>query len=103
LDNILIATETIEEHHQVLDWVLTRLTVFRLKGKREKCQFYASKVEFLGYEISANGVRVPETCLIGLETMTNPNNLYQLPMFVGFFNCFRRFIYKYSHIMEVFQ
>ena len=48
LDNILVASNTVEEHHIHLEEVLKRLQQHGLVLHLEKCVFFSSSVEFLG-------------------------------------------------------
>ncbi len=57
LDDILIAIKTVDDHLDTLDCVLTRLTKHRMKLKPSKCDFLHSQTEYLGYQISHDGVK----------------------------------------------
>jgi len=48
MDDILIATATMEEHHQLVRQVLTRLQEHDLFLKLEKCAFEQEQVDYLG-------------------------------------------------------
>lgn len=53
IDDILIYSNTMEEHvHQVRE-VLKRLIQYQLYAKAEKCEFRQTSVSFLGYVISS--------------------------------------------------
>ena len=54
IDDILVTSETDEEHLKNLDEVFTRLENLRLK--REKCAFMLRKIDYLGCIISAEGL-----------------------------------------------
>lgn len=56
LDDILIFSQTEEEHTQHLHQVCQRLRDAELYAKPSKCLFYKSKMEFLGFVIDAQGV-----------------------------------------------
>ena len=53
LDDILVASNTVEEHHVHLEEVLKRLQQHGLVLHLEKCVFFASSVDFLGKHVSA--------------------------------------------------
>ena len=57
LDDILVTGKTKEEHLQTLDTVLTRLEVAGLRLKEKKCSFMLESVEYIGHNISAEGLR----------------------------------------------
>ena len=48
IDDILIFTKTLEEHHQVTCLVLERLCQHHLYLKPEKCEFEQMWIEYLG-------------------------------------------------------
>ena len=52
LDDILIYTETLELHRQIVRDVVHRLRVNKLYLKPEKCEFEQTKIEYLGLIIS---------------------------------------------------
>ena len=60
LDNILVASNTVEEHHIHLEEVFKRLQQHGLVLHLENCIIFASSVEFLGQHMSAEGI-----CLLG--------------------------------------
>jgi hypothetical protein len=54
LDDILIFSETIEDHLQHLDMVLKRLQETKLHCRVTKCEFLKTELEYLGYHVSNN-------------------------------------------------
>jgi len=52
LDDILIFTETMEEHDRVTRLVLERLQQYKLYLRHDKCEFAKTKIEYLGLIIS---------------------------------------------------
>ena len=56
LDDILIYSETIEEHVAMVRKVMERLRKAGLSVSIKKSTFHAREVEFLGYKISDDGI-----------------------------------------------
>ncbi len=56
IDDILIFSESLEAHIHQVRAVLKRLIEHQLYAKKEKCEFHQTRVSFLGYIISADGV-----------------------------------------------
>ena len=58
LDDILIFSESLETHWGHVQYMLTRLRKFNLYTKLSKCYFATIEVEFLGFIISTEGVKM---------------------------------------------
>ena len=58
LDDILIYSISEEEHIRNVQNILRCLANFNLKLKFEKCQFHVTEVDFLGYLVSTEGIKV---------------------------------------------
>jgi hypothetical protein len=58
INDILIFSKTEEEHEKLLRLVLEKLRSNQLYAKFSKCEFWLTKVAFLGHVISAGGVSV---------------------------------------------
>jgi hypothetical protein len=61
LDNILIYSANKKEYIQYIKEVLQRLKDYNLELKPKKYKFYREEVEFLGYIVGKNRVRISET------------------------------------------
>src|ERR1700723_4079869 len=48
LDDILIFTESMEEHNRITHLVLERLREYKLYLRHDKCEFAQTKIEYLG-------------------------------------------------------
>jgi hypothetical protein len=58
IDDILIFSKNEEEHNKHLCMVLQKLRENQLYAKLNKCEFWVTKVSFLGHIISAGGISV---------------------------------------------
>jgi hypothetical protein len=58
IDDILIYSETTEEHEEHLRVMLERLRQQKLYAKFSKCEFWMEEVAFLGHVLSAEGIAV---------------------------------------------
>ena len=56
LDDILIYSNNMSEHHQHVKEVLKHLCKAGLYAKAEKCEFHSKSVEYLGYIISSSSL-----------------------------------------------
>jgi len=58
IDNIIVATDTKEEHDELVEEVLKRLEENNLFVKLKKCQWKVKEVEFLGMVIGPQRVKM---------------------------------------------
>ena len=56
LDDILIFSRSIGEHWDHLKIALDRLRRANLYGRLHKCEFVKYKVDYLGFEVSKDGI-----------------------------------------------
>lgn len=92
IDDILIFSNTLEEHKKHLDLVCKRIAENGLTINPKKCHFLCKTVKYLGMEISAKGI-VP--CQDNLDAIANtpiPESKTQLRRVLGMINYFRSMI-----------
>eukprot|EP00253_Pinus_taeda_P017231 PITA_17231 len=58
IDDILIYSRTIEEHHEHLRIVLQTLREHQLYAKFSKCDFFKAEIQYLGHVITKDGIAV---------------------------------------------
>ncbi len=98
IDDILIYSETYEEHVRQVRAVLKRLLQHQLYAKAEKCEFHQETISFLGYVISSGGVVMDEQKVRAVVNWPQPTTLKELQHFLGFANFYRWFICNFSTI-----
>lgn len=100
LDDILIFSKTREQHVHHVKAVLQRLRENRLWAKLEKCEFFKQTVEFLGYVITPTGTAMDPTKIQVVLDWPIPRTVRDIRAFLGFANFYRRFIDRYSSIVN---
>ncbi|KAG1933963.1 interleukin-1 receptor accessory protein-like 1-A [Pimephales promelas] len=100
LDDLIVFSETLEQHEERLMRVLSRLKEFGLKLSPEKCHFFKKSVKYLGHVVSENGVETDPEKISALTTWPRPDNIRELKSFLGFTGYYRRFIKDFSKIAK---
>lgn len=100
VDDILVASSSVEEHQEHLRQLFTRLQAHALVINAPKCVFGASELEFLGHHISAHGIRPLESKVNSVREFPQPTSLRKLREFLGLVNFHRRFIPHCAQLLE---
>lgn len=98
LDDILLASKDMFSHKRHLDAIFKRLNEFGITINLSKCQFGQSKLEFLSFDISPEGIRPPEKKVQEIVNFNKPRTVEQLRRFLGMLNFYRPHIPKAAHI-----
>ncbi|XP_028120054.1 uncharacterized protein LOC114317513 [Camellia sinensis] len=64
----------------------------RLYAKYEKCQFWLSKVRFLGHVVSKDGVAVDSSKIEAVQNWEQPRNAFEICRFLGLTGYYRWFV-----------
>jgi Reverse transcriptase (RNA-dependent DNA polymerase)/RNase H-like domain found in reverse transcriptase/Integrase zinc binding domain/Integrase core domain len=100
LDDHLIASRTLEEHHQHLREFFQLLDENGLQINPEKCVFAATAVDFLGHRVTADGIAPLSKHVDALMQLPVPEDVKQLQRFLGLINFYRRFIPGVAAILK---
>jgi hypothetical protein len=100
IDDILIYSETAEEHAKHLRIVLERLRQNQLYAKFSKCEFWLEKVAFLGHVLTADGVAVDPEKIEAVSEWQQPKSVTDIRSFLGLAGYYRRFIENFSKIAK---
>lgn len=100
LDDLLVASTSMDEHEQHLKLLFDRLQSFGLIINPGKCVFGASAVDFLGHHVTAAGVTPLEDKVQAVRNFPQPTSLRKLREFLGLLNFHRRFIPDCARILQ---
>jgi len=92
INDILVATDTEEEHDELVEKMLKRLEENDLFVKPKKCKWKVREVEFLGVVIGPRGVEMQKEKVEGVLNWPAPQNIKKVQKFLGLTNYYRRFI-----------
>lgn len=100
IDDVLIATETVEEHERVLARVLDKLRENGLMLNQKKCQIMVEEIEYLGHRLSSTGVHIDDSKVKAVVEYKRPETMSQLQQFLGMTGYHRRFVKSYAQIVQ---
>ena len=91
-DDILIYSQSEEEHEDHLRIVLQALRDHQLYAKFSKYEFWLTEVRFLGHVVSASGVSVDPDKVETIMSWERPKSVFEIGSFLGLAGYYRRFI-----------
>lgn len=100
MDDILIFSETLEHHRQLVRRVLKILLDNKLYLKLEKCVFESLRVEYLGLILSEGQIEMDPVKVAGVRNWPTPRNVTEVRSFLGFCNFYRRFMKDFSKLSK---
>ena len=96
VDDVVIATPTLEDHIDRLDEVFGCMKRAGLKCKPSKCEILRDSIKYLGRMVDRHGVRPDPEAVEAVLTWKAPRTDTQLLSFLGFANYYREFIKGYA-------
>nr|GEW76359.1 putative reverse transcriptase domain-containing protein [Tanacetum cinerariifolium] len=98
IDDILIYSKSKQEHEEHLKLILELLKREQLYAKFSKCEFWISKVQFLGHVIDSQGIHVDPAKIESIKDWASPKSATEIRQFLGLAGYYRRFIKGFSKI-----
>lgn len=89
LDDVIIASENENQHKTHLEQVFQRFKNFGLTINLSKCRFGQKSVEFLGHEVSIEGIKPLQDKVDGIVSYPKPKTVQELRRFLGMVNFYR--------------
>ena len=100
IDDLLIASRSLEEHQAHLRQVLQRLSDHSMVINPAKCVFGVPELNFLRHQVSIHGIRPLEEKVSVIRDFPQPCSLRKLREFLGLVNFYHRFIPNCAKIMD---
>lgn len=92
LDDIVIVTKTFEEHVQLLNKVLNKLSNASITVNYPKCAFFRKELKYLGYIIDENGLHTDPEKVKAILNIQTPKSSKDVKKFLGTASWYRRFV-----------
>nr|GEX93466.1 putative reverse transcriptase domain-containing protein [Tanacetum cinerariifolium] len=100
IDDILIYSNSKQEHEEHLKLILELLKKEQLYAKFSKCEFWIPKVQFLGHVIDSKGIYVDLTKIKSIKYWASTKNETEIHQFLGLAGYYRIFIEGLSKIAK---
>ncbi|UYV73063.1 K02A2.6-like [Cordylochernes scorpioides] len=98
IDDVLIYSESLEQHLADLTEVLDRLRKYGLQVRPSKCQLFQEEVTFLGHRVDKDGIHPKENNIEKIKNMSPPKTVSGVRRFLGAVGFYRKFIAGFSEI-----
>ena len=96
LDDLLIFSETFEEHLKLLKLVSDRLQFGNLTINVKKSKFCLKEFKYLGYIVGNREIKTDPAKVEAIKNIKISKTIKQLRSFLGMTNWYRRFIKDFS-------
>ena len=100
LDDVLVTGRTMSEHDHRLREVLRRMSATGLRINPHKSLFRASRVRYLGHEVSVRGLMPLRESVEALLLAPEPANVDHVRSFLGKVNFYEKFIPDRVNLLE---
>jgi hypothetical protein len=100
IDDLLIHSQTHEQHLINLDIVMTRLSENNIKINVSMCFFVSTEVSYIGFRLTPQAIKPGKEKLKAVEKAKIPATKEEIKSFVGLCNFFRTHIKDFVRICE---
>jgi hypothetical protein len=100
IDDIVLYSDSEEEHVEHLRKVFECLSKHNLQLKMTKCSFMQPSVDLLGFRISGEGIAPLEEKVKAINDLPAPKNVKGVRSFLGLTNYYRQCVPSYANIAE---
>ncbi|MBW0498181.1 hypothetical protein O181_037896 [Austropuccinia psidii MF-1] len=98
VDDIIIYSETWEDHVQNIDRVISKCTPINLRISLNKCSFGQQELLALGHKVSALSLAIDQNKVAAVLQKPVPRNVKEMKYVLGFSSYYRNHIKYFAHI-----
>ncbi|GJR61729.1 putative reverse transcriptase domain-containing protein [Tanacetum coccineum] len=100
IDDILIYSKSKKEYEEHLRQILKFLKKEEMYAKFSKCEFWISRVQFLGHMIDCQGIHVDPAKIESIKDLVSPKTPTEIRQFLGLAGYYTEFIEGFSKIAK---
>ncbi|KAE8184714.1 hypothetical protein CF336_g7688 [Tilletia laevis] len=100
IDDIVVATTTMDEHVHALDSILSSAEREGLRFSPGNCTFAVGSLVLLGRKVSGAGVAIWRDRAVAVRDLARPSTLKELYHALGLFGYYRMFVRSFAQIAE---
>ena len=98
LDDIIVFSKTPKEHIERLRGVFKKLSTAGLRLNLRKCEFFKSRITYLGHTVSKDGIETENKKVSTIQEWPIPKPVTEVGSSLGSTNFYHKFILKYAQI-----
>ncbi|MBW0489615.1 hypothetical protein O181_029330 [Austropuccinia psidii MF-1] len=98
IDEIIIYSETSEDHVQYIERVLSKCTSINMKASLKTCNFCQQELLAVGHKVSGLSLAIDQNKLVAVLLKPVPKNIKEIQYFLGFASYYRNHIKHFPHI-----
>jgi hypothetical protein len=98
LDDLVIFSESFDQHLKDLEEVFDRLRAANLTLNKNKCHFLRDEFQYLGHIVSEEGIRPDPKKVEAILKMRPPKNAKEMRSIMGSCSYFRKFIPHFAEL-----
>ena len=100
LDDLIVFSDTIEEHASLLEHVLQRFERANVLLQPAKCVFAKPQMQYLGYILSREGITASPDKVKAVRQYPTPRSVKDVRSYLGLVSFYRRLIPKFAEIAK---
>lgn len=100
LDDIIIFSDSLQEHMKHLNVVFKRLKTHQLKIQLDKTEFFKKELLFLGHIVSEKGIQPNPEKVKAIKDFPVPQTTKQIKQFLGLAGYYRKMIKGFAKIAQ---